>query len=148
MTLYGFFFCPSNVSACSFVCVSACVSCVSVCASLSLSLSLSLSISLLSRPTPPLSLFSRLSLSLSSPRWPGWLRRPPQERADPRFYFRLRRDFSVLSHTSGLKNWHSSDYPAKSLVSVNSSWVETGKFDSAASISLWQHIQLSEQIHP
>ena len=31
---------------------------------------------------------------------------------DPGFESRLRRDFSGSSHTSDLKNWHSSDYPA------------------------------------
>ena len=34
---------------------------------------------------------------------------------DPGFDSRLRRDFSGSSFTSGLKNWHSSGYPARRL---------------------------------
>ena len=33
----------------------------------------------------------------------------------PGFESRLRRDFSGSSHTSDLKNWHSSGYPARRL---------------------------------
>ena len=33
----------------------------------------------------------------------------------PKFESRLRQDFSGSSHTSDLKNWHSSGYPARRL---------------------------------
>ena len=65
-------------------------------------------------------------------------------------------EFFRLSHTSDLKKWHSSGYPARLLagsvlglislvVSVYYDWV-TYKIWSAICISVWQHVKLSEKI--
>ena len=78
---------------------------------------------------------------------------------DPGFESRLRRDFFGVESYQWLKNWHSSGYPAKApgvigsalglvgLVSVYCDWVRW-KVWSATSISVWQHVKLSEQIRP
>ena len=64
-------------------------------------------------------------------------------------------DFSGSSHTQWLKNWHSSGYPARHLMLWDwSTWHQYtvtgwGRIVwSAASVSVWQHVDLSEQIHP
>ena len=75
---------------------------------------------------------------------------------DPGFESRLRRDFSGSSHTNDCG--HSSGYPATpgviglvlglvDPVSEYCDWVRW-KFGSTASVSMWQHVQLSEQIRP
>ena len=77
---------------------------------------------------------------------------------DPGFESRLRRDFSWSSHTSGLKigtpvvpcqapGDMGSALGLVGPVSVYCDWVRW-KVGSAASTSVWQHVQLSEQIRP
>ena len=76
---------------------------------------------------------------------------------DPGFKSRLCRDFFGVTYR--LRNWHSSGYPTRlpgvigsvlglvGPVSVYCDWVRW-KVWSAASISVWQHEKLSEQINP
>ena len=77
---------------------------------------------------------------------------------DPRFESHLRQDFSGVESYQWLKNWYSSGYPAGAWhyrvragtgrpVSVYCDWVRW-KVWSATSIWVWQHVKLSEQIHP
>ena len=77
---------------------------------------------------------------------------------DPGFKSCLHRDFFRVESYQWLENWHSMGYPARrgvigsslglvGLVSVYCDWVRR-KVWSATSISVWQHVQLSEQIHP
>ena len=78
---------------------------------------------------------------------------------DPGFETRLRRDFSRSSHTSDLKKmalqWLTCQAPGViwsvlglvGPVSVYCDWVRW-KVWSATSISVWQHVKLSEQIRP
>ena len=78
---------------------------------------------------------------------------------DPGFESRLRQDFSDSSHTSDSKNWYStvatlpgtwwyrvSTGTDQSSISIL--WLGEVKVWSAASISVWQHVKLSEQIGP
>ena len=78
---------------------------------------------------------------------------------DPRFESCLCQDFSRVESYQWLKNWHSSGYPAGCLVFIGSvlglvgpvsaycDWVRW-KIWSATSVSVWQHVKLSEQIRP
>ena len=77
---------------------------------------------------------------------------------DPGFESRLRRDFSGLTHTSDLKigtpvllcqapGSIGSVLGLVGPVSVYCDWVRW-KVGSATSISVWQHVKLSEQIRP
>ena len=71
----------------------------------------------------------------------------------------LRQDFSRVESYQWLQNWHSSGYPARvpgvigsvlglvGPVPVYCDWVRC-KVWSANSVSVWQHMQLSEQIRP
>ena len=52
------------------------------------------------------------------PRWPSWLRRLPQEQKIPGSNPAWAGIFPGSSHTSDLKNWHSSSYPARRLANV------------------------------
>ena len=78
---------------------------------------------------------------------------------DPGFESCLGRDFSGVGSYQWLKNWHSSGYPARRRhyrVSAGTGWTgvsilwlgERGKVCSATTISVWQHVKLSEQIRP
>ena len=73
---------------------------------------------------------------------------------DPGFESCLRRGFFRVESYQWLKNWLSSGYPARHLalglvspVSVYCDWARW-KVWSATSISVWRHVQLSEQIYP
>ena len=66
---------------------------------------------------------------------------------DPGFESCVRQDFFWVKSYQWLKNWHSSGYPARRLVSVYFDWVGW-KGWSAASISVWQHVTFSELIRP
>ena len=79
--------------------------------------------------------------------------------ADPGFYSCLRHgDFFRVESYQWSTNWHSSGYPVRRLVLQGQYWdwlalcqytvTWWDKVWSAASISVWQHAQLSEQIHP
>ena len=91
------------------------------------------------------------------PRWPSG-KASASRAEDPWFESCLRRDFSGSSHTSDLKigtpvatlpsTWHTgSALGLVGLVSVYCDWVRW-KVWSATSISVWQHVKLSEQIRP
>ena len=79
------------------------------------------------------------------------------EAEDPGFKSRWRRDFFGSSHTSDFKIGSpvATQVPGiigpalglVSLVSVYCDWVRQ-KVGSATSISVWQHVKLSEQIRP
>ena len=89
----------------------------------------------------------------------GLVVRASASRAEgPGFKSRLCRDFSGFESYHWLKNWHSSGYPARpgvigsvlglvGPVSVYCDWVRL-KVWPATSISVWQHVQLSEQVRP
>ena len=63
-----------------------------------------------------LSFHSLNGLVTSENRLVGLVDKAPASRPeDPGFESRWQRDFSGLSHTSDLKNWHSSEYPARRL---------------------------------
>ena len=75
---------------------------------------------------------------------------------EPGFESHLRRDFFGVESYQWLKNWHCSGYPPGVIgsvlapvgpVSVYFDWVKW-KVWSATSSSVWQHVQLSEQIRP
>ena len=75
---------------------------------------------------------------------------------DPGFKFSLLRDFFGVESCQWLKNWHSSGYPTRRLEVLGQRWdwlarcqyTVTGWDGSATSISVWQHVKLSEQIRP
>ena len=77
---------------------------------------------------------------------------------DPGFKSCLCRDFSGLSHTSDLKigtpvatlpgAWRYRVSAGTGWPGVSILWLGEMKIWSATSISVWQHVQLPEQIHP
>ena len=91
-------------------------------------------------------------------RWPSG-KASASRAEDPGFESRLRRDFSGSSHTSDSKigtpvaiPWQAPGVIRSALglvgpVSVYCDWMRY-KVGSATSISVWQHVKLSEQIRP
>ena len=87
------------------------------------------------------------------------VRRSPRERKIPGSNPACVGTFPGSSHTSDLKIWHSSGLPCQAPgviglvlglvdpVSVYCDWVRW-KVWCATSISLWQHVKLSEQVRP